>query len=324
MKLKTVSTAADVLRAKWLGRRKPLFVSWIVTNRCNCRCAGCGAYAADAVELGADEALALVDSMADAGVRRLSLTGGEPLLREDIGRIIARARGHDIAVTVNSNGSLVAAKIEELKGIKALVLSLDGPESVHDGIRGRGSYAGVMTAVEAARANGIRVVLTATITRDSAGELPFFLSTAESLKTPMYFQPSEMTILRGSGTNPLAPAPEQFRTFIDGVLAAKGKNRWIASSRAGLRMLRNWPDNHRPVNCAGGVVFCRVDADGTVRICGKPAGARAGGNVRKEGFARSFVALVPCSCLACWCASRVEFNLAFGMNPDAAMNIARR
>ena len=67
-------------------------------------------------ELEPDDALKLLDDLAALGTRWLTLSGGEPLLRRDIGALIARALEKRLHVRLSTNGILVPKKLDELKG----------------------------------------------------------------------------------------------------------------------------------------------------------------------------------------------------------------
>ncbi len=105
-----------------------------VTDRCNLRCAYCMpekeyTWLSRENILRFEEICVLVDVFADLGAKKVRLTGGEPLLRRDIGvlvRLIAQRPGiSDIAMT--TNGVLLADHVRELKdaGLHRVTVSLD-------------------------------------------------------------------------------------------------------------------------------------------------------------------------------------------------------
>ncbi|MGE3959923.1 MAG: GTP 3',8-cyclase MoaA [Vicinamibacterales bacterium] len=105
-----------------------------VTDRCNLRCAYCMPEM-DYVWLPREDMLhfeeisRLVDVFMSLGVNHIRLTGGEPLLRRDLGTLVDMLAGkeglNDLALT--SNGILLADQIEELKaaGLRRVTVSLD-------------------------------------------------------------------------------------------------------------------------------------------------------------------------------------------------------
>ena len=113
-----------------------------VTDRCNFRCSYCmpkevydhrHAFLPHAALLSFEEIARLARLFADAGVRKLRLTGGEPLLRKDLDRLVAMLAalrtpdGHELDLTLTTNGSLLARKAALLKaaGLKRVTVSLD-------------------------------------------------------------------------------------------------------------------------------------------------------------------------------------------------------
>ena len=135
-----------------------------VTDRCNCRCEYC--MPAGGVPmlrhsdiLSFEELAAIVRAAAELGVRKVRLTGGEPLVRRgvvDLVRMIAEVPGvEELAMTTNA--TLLAPMAADLKaaGLLRLNVSLDSlrPERYEQITRG-GSLADALAGLEAARDAG--------------------------------------------------------------------------------------------------------------------------------------------------------------------------
>jgi GTP 3',8-cyclase len=116
--------------------RRDLRIS--VTDRCNFRCAYCMpreifgrdyAFLPRAELLSFEEITRLTRVFAEHGVTKVRLTGGEPLLRRDLERLVEMLAGiqgiSDIALT--TNGAALAAKAQALKraGLSRVTVSLD-------------------------------------------------------------------------------------------------------------------------------------------------------------------------------------------------------
>ena len=139
-----------------------------VIEACNFRCPYCmpadrvpDDYGFDsATRLSFDEIETLVRGFVQLGVSKLRLTGGEPLLRKGLPRLIerlARIDGiEDIALT--TNGSLLAPQARALReaGLGRLTVSLDAldPDRFRQMSGGRGEIATVLAGIEAAQAAG--------------------------------------------------------------------------------------------------------------------------------------------------------------------------
>src|SRR4030042_209624 len=114
-------------------------LAWEVTRRCNLACLHCRAAAGSGPypdELTTAEGKKLLDDLASLGQVVVILTGGEPLLRDDIFDLAASgtARGHRMVMAVN--GTLLtpamAARLKDA-GIQRLSISIDGASAAsHD------------------------------------------------------------------------------------------------------------------------------------------------------------------------------------------------
>jgi radical SAM protein with 4Fe4S-binding SPASM domain len=127
---------------------------WEITLACDLNCRHCGSRAGDARpdELTTAECLDLVEQLAEAGVREVTLIGGEAYLREDWTEIAAAitAAGMKCGMTTGGRG-LDRARVDAAAeaGISVASISIDGLRERHDAQRGmRGSWD---SAVEAAR-----------------------------------------------------------------------------------------------------------------------------------------------------------------------------
>jgi cyclic pyranopterin phosphate synthase len=159
----TVDMSAGGAFADQLGRPLgSLRVS--VTDRCNLRCNYCMpqeeyVWLPREKLLTFEEISRLVDAFTSLGVQDVRLTGGEPLLRRDLARLVrmlaANPRIRDLALT--TNGVLFAEHAEELRaaGLDRVTLSLDTlrPERFL-ALTGRDSHAQVLAGIAAARRSG--------------------------------------------------------------------------------------------------------------------------------------------------------------------------
>lgn len=138
-------TADVLLRAPVLDRRsRPLTDLRIsVTDRCNFRCSYCmpkqvfgpdHAFLPHGELLSFEEMGRLARIFVGMGVRKIRLTGGEPLLRRDLERLVGQlaalrtVEGQPVDLTLTTNGSALAAKAAALKaaGLHRVTVSLDG------------------------------------------------------------------------------------------------------------------------------------------------------------------------------------------------------
>ncbi len=104
---------------------RPYHVQWLVTRKCNYRCKGCNVWREqDTEELSTEEVIKGLDILKELGVIDLVFSGGAPLLREDIGTILDYA-SRFFVTTVYDNGSLAAEKVDALRNVDFVAISLD-------------------------------------------------------------------------------------------------------------------------------------------------------------------------------------------------------
>lgn len=130
----------------------PEYVVWLITATCNLNCLHCYARRlAGLSELALGEKLALVKEIGQAGVSYVNISGGEPLLHPHLGPILEGLRDYGIEMSVVTNATAVRDDVLRLlaRTETSVIVSLDGPQQVHDRLRGKGSHA---KAIEGLRA----------------------------------------------------------------------------------------------------------------------------------------------------------------------------
>ena len=154
-------------------------VAWEVTRSCNLACGHCRASAQSgpyAGELDTEKCLGLLDEIAGVAKPVIILTGGEPLLREDIYKIAAYGDKKGLRMVLATNGTLVdeavAGKLIEA-GIRRVSISLDGPDpKSHDAFRGvPGAFAGALSGIEAMKRAGLEFQINTTITQKNLTQI---------------------------------------------------------------------------------------------------------------------------------------------------------
>lgn len=155
-------------------------IFWNLTGRCNLACVHCynrsGPEKSQSDELSTKEALAFIDDCAALKVPVILLSGGEPLIREDIWELAQYASHVGIKTALSSNGTLItrrlAKKIHDA-GIGYVGISLDGASAqTHDRFRGtEGAFKRACDAFQALRDEGVRCGVRVTVTKDNVAEL---------------------------------------------------------------------------------------------------------------------------------------------------------
>ena len=102
---------AASIAVRSLSPGKPHHAQWLVTRKCNYRCLGCNVWKEqDKNELSTEEIKKGLDILKKIGIVELVLSGGDPLLRDDIGEIVEYA-SKLFVTTVYDIGSMAAKKL---------------------------------------------------------------------------------------------------------------------------------------------------------------------------------------------------------------------
>jgi len=164
-------------------------VAWEVTRSCNLNCIHCRAAAERGPypgELSREECLRLIDDLITFSNPVVILTGGEPLLREDIYDIARYGASRGLRMVIAPNGTLLdAEKAARLKacGIQRASISLDGAtRETHDRFRQvEGAFAGALRGIEHLKGAGLEFQVNTTVSKKNFAELPAILGLAVRL-----------------------------------------------------------------------------------------------------------------------------------------------
>jgi len=169
----------------------PFLVSFSITGKCNLKCKHCYSESVDEPspdELSTEEALNVIDQLADLGAFLLILDGGEPLLREDFLGIARHGSEKGLLTVVGSNGTLIdhdMAKRMKEAGIRSVAISLDGatPE-VHDPFRGEeGAFQKALVGAQACKTVGLPIQFGMVIRKSNLHQIPEMLKINDDFDT---------------------------------------------------------------------------------------------------------------------------------------------
>jgi MoaA/NifB/PqqE/SkfB family radical SAM enzyme len=164
---------AASIAARSLRPGRPHHAQWLVTRKCNYRCVGCNVWKEqDQNELSAEEIKKGLKNLKDLGVMDLVISGGDPLLRPDIGEIIECATKYFVT-TVYDNGSMASKKVDLLRNVDFVALSIDSlDEAKNDYIKAvPGAFKNALKSVEALEKEKIRFAVTPTISQKNLYEI---------------------------------------------------------------------------------------------------------------------------------------------------------
>jgi radical SAM protein with 4Fe4S-binding SPASM domain len=139
-----------------------------------------------------DEAFRIIDDISSYAKPVVVLSGGEPLLRDDVFDIARYGTKRGLRMCLATNGTLVDdALCEKIKesGIRIVSLSLDGSsEEVHDDFRKqKGAFAGTIRAAGLFRDHGIEFIINSSFTRRNQEEIPKVYKLAKEIGATAWY-----------------------------------------------------------------------------------------------------------------------------------------
>lgn len=143
----------------------PFVIGWELTLDCNLHCLHCAstAGAKRANELSAEEAYMICEQFPALFVREVIFTGGEPFLCSYWDQLALRLNTYNINVGIVTNGLTINDELIDKilhSKIRGLGISIDGPEAIHDRVRGKnGSFKRVLRAIEILSKNKLPVTV---------------------------------------------------------------------------------------------------------------------------------------------------------------------
>jgi MoaA/NifB/PqqE/SkfB family radical SAM enzyme len=167
----------------------PRLIAWEITRNCNLSCQHCRAAATNenyAGELQTEACLNLLDQVAEMGQSIIILTGGEPLLRDDIFEIAAHGTQKGLRMVMAPNGTLInhenAMKLKNA-GIQRISVSVDGHNAKsHDRFRGvDGAFDRALEGIHHAKDVGLPFQINTTVTKQNLGTIEKIQSLAIEL-----------------------------------------------------------------------------------------------------------------------------------------------
>lgn len=193
-------------------RDNEIRVLWEITSRCNMKCKHCLYYSdshsnTSSQDLDYDNVKRIIENIAkDGRVSSIWISGGEPLVRDDIVDICAEISKQNITPSISTNGFLLTKEIIlQLwnAGVRYIHLSIDGSRaSTHDSLRQTpGAFARLLKGLKMLASSPIVTGASFMVTENSIGEVRGVYELAKSfgLKTLSFYTPAPLG--RGKSLN---------------------------------------------------------------------------------------------------------------------------
>lgn len=201
------------------GLSAPITVTWEITAACNIACVHCLSSSGKRRprELSKEQALAIVDELAEMQVFQIHFGGGEPFMYHALWDVLARCTERGLVMCVSTNGTLITReRAQRLKEFAPLYfqVSLDGGTAhTNDHIRGEGVFERALHGLALLAEAGHELTVNSVLTRQNFSELDRLYEIAANYNAKL-----RVTRLRPSGRGQdvwaeMHPTREQYQEF---------------------------------------------------------------------------------------------------------------
>ncbi|MCD6535234.1 MAG: heme b synthase [Deltaproteobacteria bacterium] len=267
-------------------------IAWETTRSCNLSCIHCRASAEKGPypgELDTKKAFSFLDTVASFSKPIIILTGGEPMLRDDIYDLAAYGTKLGLRMVLATNGTLVDQdSIKRMidSGIQRISVSIDGANAeTHDNFRQvKGAFANSLRALDFARDNGLEFQVNTTITKLNISEIPDILDLTVKLGAVAHHIFLLVPTGRGKELEEQEIPAEEYERTLNWFYDQRDKVQLQLKATCAPHYLRILRQRSKAEGkkvtfathgldavtrgCLGGIGFCFVSHTGDVQPCG--------------------------------------------------------
>ncbi len=219
-----------------------------------------------------------MNNLKKLGIFELVISGGNPLLRDDAQEIIEYASKHFVT-TVYDNGSMASKRIEALRDVDFVAISIDSLDPAkNDRIKGvEGAWTRAMETVETLQQEGINIAVTPTISQMNLDEIINMTNHFTEKDIPVWYclysydgsDDSRQLFRIGKPRNELIIKDRQGMVDLcNSLIDMKKKNRKILITTKLLKTLRDYYEKDRRTwNCRALRNFLVIDHNGRIAGC---------------------------------------------------------
>lgn len=312
----------------------PKYALMKVTNRCNSGCIYCNhsIYSTTPVsqnEPSTQEIKHTIDEVANIGALSINLTGGEPLLRQDLPEIVQYIYEKNLVSILLTNGLILEKRWSEFipKHLDCMLLTLDSFDpklySIQRGADFSHAWAGFESSLKLRDSSpSTSVFVTVTVTRSNLLELPKIVEKLSEYDVPVWFSPYHHYNINEVDENTPSDSKE-IEEVINTLLAMQENGYPIANSQTYLKQFGPFflksaqlPDWYR---CYAGYIGVYIDAELNVRPCWSWS-LPVVGNLRKQDldsiwnselFYQQRKRIKNLDCSRCWLLCTAEPSIRF-------------
>jgi len=322
---RNLRSGLKALGVRFLKIKCPIKINFVCTYRCNNNCSYCniGNIKRTERELNTKQIKSMIGSFADLGAEQITFIGGEPLLRRDIGELITYSKEKGLLTAVSTNCELVKKRNSALKDLDMLITCLNGPQRIHDGMRGKGNYKKVLEIVRSKDIKSKKIV-SCILTKKNLTSINFLLDLALKHNFYINFQPVFKNELVKAGDANLIDelTREEIKSTFNYLVKKKKQGSHILNSYAYLKSFskNGFVGFNR---CYLGLASVTVDPYGNLYRCYKYVNENNKINGLKLGWRKGFSKIKIDKCKICNYGCHIEDNFLYSLKPSSIYNLLR-
>lgn len=303
-------------------RYRPLFAELSITLKCNYDCAYCDQDRGEA-GLPLEKLRIVIDRLAEAGVKRVALTGGEPFLRKDLPEILDHLGRRRIRAAVVTNGSLILRKEPLVQRFSEICISLDGIGRYQGTNRVPSRFEDMEAAIDCVRRRRVPLKLSFIISRRNAAreniDLIFEYCNRRRIPFLITFAMHDVPYLHDRGEKNVLSLLDEctYKELLSYLLEIHDTSPYILISKRAYLGLLHWPDagrmrmsaedvrrfaleDYSPKRCYYGKYSLFVNHDGQVAPCCMTTGMIGGKNLLDDSVDEVLASVSDHDCLNCY------------------------
>lgn len=321
----TVTKYSPIIAAKALWqmriRKRPFVLSHAINSRCNMKCSFCEYWKKEDDEMSLEEILDLLDKARDFGVLVYNAWTVEPLLREELPRILAHAKQLGMVTSLITNGLLLENRIDDLVDLDYLSVSVDGTSSLKD-IRGVSLDRIMPGIVKAKEVMDNPVLINCVISGKNQDDIKELIIMANDLGVKISFEPIHrfQDIDNETWENMGIKDIERHQNTIDTIIRMKKQGYPVINSFTYLKMVR---ELRKKFACHANKIILDVKADGNIENCRvhqEPIGHVSEGLSTVWERTQKLRQETAYKCNKCLFFGYVENSLLYNFNPEVSRN----
>ena len=311
----------------------PFDVQASLLNACNLRCVYCKCPEIKTTLMTTEQWRTIIHGLRAVGTIRIKFQGGEPTLRPDFRDLCSEVQRAGIVSAVITHGLEVAKKPELLDYLDEIVFSLDSvtPE-INDSLRGQGTHAEVVKAIDIARHRGLRTYVNMVVNRETLGEVEAMLEFCEARGVGLNAQPIVFGRQYYDETaRRFALTYEEVQALYKHLAEWKSQGRRLMFSARSYEKALEWKDygelaiqSPGESSCMAGKDYIHIEPNGDVLPCLQHGANFTPKNIIKDGLEEALRHTRRHNCGDCFTVYLNERKAVFGLQPAALREVLRR